>query len=95
MSLYEPLFRKVLFPAYESALRRQPCPIKSDERDSAAGDQCGTCSGQVQGCAHCWSHGPYYRIADAPVVPITGHAPRRTCAAPAVTKADIRATSNR
>ncbi|HEY0861941.1 MAG TPA: phenylacetate--CoA ligase family protein [Pseudoxanthomonas sp.] len=65
-SLYEPLFRHVLFPAYESGLRRRKtlAYLREYERqqwldpERIEALQWGKLQGLLR---HCWDHVPYYR----------------------------------
>ncbi len=66
MSLYAPLFRHVLYPAYESGLRRRDtfAYLKSYERDQwRSFDELQALQWQrLQALiAHCWEHVPFYR----------------------------------
>ena len=65
-SLYEPLFRHVLFPAYESGLRRRKtlAYLREYERQQWLDPE------QIDApqwrklqalLRHCWDHVPYYR----------------------------------
>ena len=99
MSLYEPLFRKVLFPAYESALRRRHTLSYLHEYDRdqwLRPDQLQDLqwSKLQRLVAHCWSEVPYYRecwgaagVADPRDIATTEDYARL----PLLTKADIRA----
>lgn len=103
MSLYEPLFRKVLFPAYESGLRRRRTLsyLREYERDQWLTRE------QVHALqwaklqrlvAHCWNEVPYYRErwSEAGVrAPADIATPDDYARLPLLTKADIRANFER
>jgi phenylacetate-CoA ligase len=66
MSLYEPLFRRVLYPAYESGLRRRGTlrHLRDYERDQwRSPDELDALQWQrLQALiAHCWEQVPFYR----------------------------------
>lgn len=66
MSLYAPLFRHVLYPAYESGLRRRDtfAHLRAYERDQwRSFDELQALQWQrLQALiAHCWEHVPFYR----------------------------------
>jgi phenylacetate-CoA ligase len=66
MSLYGPLFRRVLYPAYESGLRRRDtfAHLAAYERDQwRSPDELQALQWQrLQALiAHCWEHVPFYR----------------------------------
>ncbi len=66
MSLYEPLFRHVLYPAYESGLRRRKtlAYLREYERDQwRSADELDALQWRKlqRLIAHCWDHVPFYR----------------------------------
>ena len=66
MSLYEPLFRHVLYPAYESGLRRRKtlAYLHEYERDQwRSADELDALQWRKlqRLIAHCWEHVPFYR----------------------------------
>lgn len=103
MSLYEPLFRKVLFPAYESGLRRRRTLsyLRDYERDQWLPRE------RLQALqweklqrliVHCWEQIPYYRQrwGEAGVSAPSDIASAADYARlPVLTKADIRAGFDR
>lgn len=103
MSLYEPLFRKLLFPAYESGLRRRRTLtyLREYERDQWLPRE------RLQALqwdklqrlvAHCWNEVPYYRErwSQAGVAaPEDIATPADYARLPLLTKADIRASFER
>lgn len=66
MNLYEPIFRRVLYPAYESGLRRRGTlrHLRDYERDQwRSPDELDALQWQRLRAlvAHCWEHVPFYR----------------------------------
>ncbi len=103
MSLYEPLFRKLLFPAYESVLRRRHTLsyLHEYERDQwHSREQLLELqwSKLRRLVAHCWQQVPYYRErwSAAGVSDVRDIAsPQDYARLPLLTKADIRANFER
>ena len=103
MSLYEPLFRKLLFPAYESVLRRRQTlsylrEYEHDQWRSREQLQVLQWNKLQRLVSHCWQQVPYYRErwSAAGVADVRDIAsPQDYARLPLLTKADIRANFER